>query len=127
MTDDEQHVARARAVIDANRYMTLGTADADGQPSMPVKAADYAHLRLTVTDIDRSRAFYDSVFGFDIAFEAPPADADFAVASRTDLDAAAGVLDDRGVLHGGVKDNGAGFIVEFRDPDNVALALFAPA
>lgn len=43
---------------------------------MPISATDYAHVRLTVTDIDRSRAFYDAVFGFPLAFEAPPADAD---------------------------------------------------
>ena len=43
---------------------------------MPVPVFDYAHLRLTVTDIARSRAFYDSVFGFTVAFEAPPEDAD---------------------------------------------------
>src|ERR1700710_2328914 len=43
---------------------------------MPVAATDYAHLRLTVTDIARSRKFYDAVFGFDVLVEAPPADAD---------------------------------------------------
>jgi len=37
--------------------------------------ADYAHVRLTVTDIDRSRDFYDNVFGFGFAVEMP-ADAD---------------------------------------------------
>jgi len=30
-----------------------------------------AHVRLTVTDIDRSRAFYDHVFGLPVAFEMP--------------------------------------------------------
>jgi len=126
-------------------------------------------VRLTVTDIDRSRAFYDEVFGLPVAFELPP-DADeatreqlsflfggviyqlgdsllglrpvandsfdedrvgldhlsFAVASRTELDDAAALLDQRGVRHQGVKDIGAGYILEFRDPDNVALELFAP-
>ncbi len=38
---------------------------------MPVQATGYHHLRLTVTDIARSRAFYDAVFGFDVAFEMP--------------------------------------------------------
>ncbi|MHA7154636.1 VOC family protein [Arthrobacter sp. TMN-50] len=140
---------------------------------MPIPVTDFAHVRLTVTDIDRSRAFYEAVFGFDIAFEAPPADADqetkdqlgflfggviysfgggllglrpvatagdrydedrcgldhlsFAVASRSELDASATLLDDLGVEHSGVKDIGAGFILEFRDPDNAALELFAPA
>src|SRR6188768_3757512 len=32
MSADEELAARARAVIDANKYMTLGTADQDGQP-----------------------------------------------------------------------------------------------
>lgn len=50
----------------------------------------------------------------------------FAVASRADLDAAVAHLDERGVDHDGVKDIGAGFILEFRDPDNIALELFAP-
>jgi catechol 2,3-dioxygenase-like lactoylglutathione lyase family enzyme len=50
----------------------------------------------------------------------------FVVNSRTDLDAAATLLDELGVAHGGVKDIGAGHILEFRDPDNIALELFAP-
>ena len=140
---------------------------------MPVNASDYAHVRLTVTDIARSRAFYDAVFGFDVAFEAPPEDADdatkaqlaflfggvvysfgggllglrpvapvgdrhdedrvgldhvsFAVPSLADLEDAARVLDALGVAHGGVKDTGAGSILEFRDPDGVALELWAAA
>lgn len=136
---------------------------------MAIPTKSYAHVRLTVTDIDRSRAFYDDVFGLPVAFEVP-ADADaatrdqlawlyggvvyalgdslfglrpvgqdsfdedrtgldhlsFAVDSREDLDAAAVMLDERGVGHGGVEDIGAGFILEFRDPDGVALELFAP-
>ena len=140
---------------------------------MPIPVTDFAHVRLTVTDIARSRAFYDEVFGFDVAFEAPPEDADpetkeqlaflfggviyqfaggllglrpvapshdrydedrvgldhlsLAVASRDDLDAAAATLDRLGVAHEGVKDIGAGFILEFRDPDHIALELNAPA
>jgi glyoxylase I family protein len=136
---------------------------------MSIVTESFAHIRLTVTDIDRSRAFYDDVFGLPVAFEVP-ADADdvtreqlgflfggvsyrlgdslfglrpvgtdsfdedrvgldhvsFAVASRADLDAAVAHLDERGVAHDGVKDIGAGFILEFRDPDNIALELFAP-
>ncbi len=140
---------------------------------MPIAVTDYAHVRLTVTDIDRSRAFYDAVFGFETAFEAPPADADpavkeqlaflfggviyrfgggllglrpaaadpdrhdedrvgldhlsFTVASRADLEAAVAVLDGLQVAHGPIKDIGAGHILEFRDPDNIALELHAPA
>lgn len=32
------------------------------------------HLRLTVTDVDRSRQFYTSLLGFEVAVESPPAD-----------------------------------------------------
>jgi glyoxylase I family protein len=136
---------------------------------MPIATRSYAHIRLTVTDIERSRAFYDDVFGLPVAFEIP-ADADdatreqlgflfggviyrlgdslfglrpvgkdsfdedrvgldhlsFAVASGAELDAAVALLDERGIAHAGIKDIGAGFILEFRDPDNIALELFAP-
>jgi pyridoxine/pyridoxamine 5'-phosphate oxidase len=44
MTDD--NAATARAIIDANRYMTLGTADADGLPWVsPVWFATVDHRR----------------------------------------------------------------------------------
>jgi glyoxylase I family protein len=136
---------------------------------MAIATKSYAHVRLTVTDIERSRAFYDDVFGLPVAFEIP-ADADdrtreqlgflfggviyqlgdsllglrpvaddhfdedrvgldhlsFAVSDRNELDSAVAVLDERGVSHAGVKDIGAGYILEFRDPDNIALELFAP-
>ncbi len=43
---------------------------------MPISGIqDYAHVRVTVTDIARSRDFYDKVFGFDVTVELP-ADAD---------------------------------------------------
>lgn len=136
---------------------------------MPITTSAYAHVRLTVTDIVRSRKFYDDVFGLPVAVELPM-DADdptreqfgflyggviyqlggslfglrpvasdrfdedrvgldhlsFAVSGRSDLDAAAALLDDLAVPHGGVKDIGAGWLLEFRDPDNIALELFAP-
>ena len=44
---------------------------------MSITPSGYAHVRLTVTDIVRSRAFYDDVFGFPVAFQVPP-DADEA-------------------------------------------------
>ena len=140
---------------------------------MPVTVDDYSHVRLTVRDIDVSRAFYDSVFGFDVAFELPPnpdeatkeslsflfggviysfgggllglrpvAPGDdsfhedragldhvsFSVPDLAALEAAVTVLDDLGVAHEGIKDlGGAGIaILEFRDPDNIALELTAP-
>ncbi len=139
---------------------------------MPVSVTGFSHVRVTVTDIARSRSFYDSVFGFPVAHEMP-ADADeatreqlsflfggviyqvpgglfglrpmastgdvfdenragldhvsFAVADRAALDAAAAELDRLGITHKGVKDIGAGYLLEFRDPDNIALELMAPA
>ena len=137
---------------------------------MPVNTLDYSHVRLTVTDIVRSRAFYDAVFGFAIAYEAASADADqatkdqlaflaggviyhfpggllglrpvapaadtfdenrvgldhlsFAVPSLSDLEAAESLLGVLGVAHGGIKNLGTSYILEFRDPDNIALELF---
>lgn len=136
---------------------------------MPITTNSIAHVRLTVTDIDRSRQFYESVFGWPIAIEVP-ADADaateaalgflfggviynighaliglrpvahdsfdenrvgldhlaFKVASRDEIDSAAAHLDELGIAHGPVKDIGSAYILEFRDPDNIALELSAP-
>ncbi|MFS8200298.1 VOC family protein [Streptomyces sp. CWNU-52B] len=137
---------------------------------MQITPRAFAHVRLTVTDIDRSRAFYEDLFGLPVAFELPPdADAEtreelsflfggviyqlgdsllglrpvatdrfdedrvgldhvsLAVSGRQDLVAALSVLEDRGIAHEGIKDIGVGYILEFRDPDNIALELFAPA
>ena len=138
---------------------------------MSIPATGYAHVRLTVTDIARSRAFYEDVFGFPVAFELPP-DADdatreamsflyggviysfgggllglrpvasggdrfdedrvgldhvsFALPGRAEVESAAAMLDERGIAHAGVKDLGQFCILEFRDPDNIGLELFAP-
>jgi glyoxylase I family protein len=138
--------------------------------SMAISANSVAHVRLTVTDIGRSRQFYESVFGWPVALEVPP-DADDAtrermsflfggvlydlgdlliglrpvaddcfdedrvgldhlclrVSSRTELEAAAAHLDELGVAHEPIKEIGHGSILEFRDPDNIALELIAPA
>lgn len=130
----------------------------------------YSHVRLTVTDIERSRAFYERLFGLPVAVELPagadqatreqlgylfggviyrmgdtlfglrpvaPAgdrfDEDrvgldhlsFAVAGVPELEEMARRLDGMGVPHGGVKDIGLAHLLEFRDPDNIALELFA--
>ena len=34
-----------------------------------VNSSGYAHVRLTVTDIARSKAFYDAVFGWPVAID----------------------------------------------------------
>ena len=139
---------------------------------MTVSVTGFAHVRLTVSDLRRSRAFYDTLFGWDVAYEVP-ADADdatrealgflfggiiysfagglfglrpvapaddsfdedrvgldhlsFSVATRSDLEAALATLDALGATHGDIKDLGGAYILEFRDPDGIALELFAPA
>lgn len=135
---------------------------------MAINTTAISHVRLTVTDIARARAFYDSVFGWPVYAEVPagadPADERYAflfggvlyqvgdgliglrpvahdrfdenrvgldhlaltVAGKADLDAAAALLDSLNVPHGGVKDIGALYILEFRDPDNIALELVTP-
>jgi glyoxylase I family protein len=136
---------------------------------MAITTTSIAHIRLTVTDIARSRRFYESVFGWRVALEVPegaedatrealgflfggviyhigeslvglrPVAADgfdedragldhlaFRVASRAELDSAAQHLDDLGITHEPVKDIGPAYILEFRDPDNIALELTAP-
>jgi len=39
-----------------------------------IPTGDIHHLRLTVTDVDRSRLFYTSLLGFEVAVESPPPD-----------------------------------------------------
>jgi glyoxylase I family protein len=136
---------------------------------MAIATSGFHHVRLTVSDIDRSRAFYDRVFGLPVAFEIPQ-DADettretlwflfggviyqvgsclfglrpvgtdrfdedrvgldhlaFEVADRAALEDAARTLDELGVGHGEIKDLGMADMLEFRDPDNIALELWAP-
>jgi glyoxylase I family protein len=137
--------------------------------SMAITTTSIAHVRLTVTDIARSRQFYESVFGWPVLLEVP-ADADdatrqrlgflfggviylvgtsliglrpvandtfhenrcgldhlaFQVSSRAELDDAAKHLDGLGIAHEPVKDIGPSYILEFRDPDNIALELTTP-
>lgn len=136
---------------------------------MTINTTAIAHVRLNVTDIKRSRQFYESVFGWPINLEVP-ADADeatreklaflfggviynvgdtrvglrpvsgemfdehctgldhlaFQLSSKDELDAAADHLDSLGVVREPVKDIGVMYILEFRDPDNIALELTAP-
>jgi glyoxylase I family protein len=140
---------------------------------MPIRPSSISHLRLTVTDIERSRQFYESVFGWPVLIEVPegadeatkakfdflfggviydmghgliglrPVAQDgtadrfdenragldhlaFRVDSKADIDAAASLLDDLDIAHEDVKDIGPSYILEFRDPDNIALELSAP-
>lgn len=50
----------------------------------------------------------------------------FGCANRDELVEWAAHLDELGVAHGGVVDAGYGSGLSFRDPDNIALELFAP-
>lgn len=136
---------------------------------MTINTTSIAHVRLTVTDIDRSRQFYDSVFGWPILIEMPeqadaatrealsflfggviydlggtliglrPVATDrfdedrvgldhlaFRVGGKDELDSAADHLDFLGITHEPIKDIGPAYILEFRDPDNIALELSAP-
>ena len=136
---------------------------------MTITTGSIAHIRLTVTDIERSRQFYDSVFGWPVLVEIPEG-ADAAtrealsflyggviydlggaliglrpvaddrfhedrcgldhlalrVGSKDELDAAVAHLDHLGIGHEAIKDIGPAYILEFRDPDNIALELTAP-
>ena len=136
---------------------------------MAINTTSIAHIRLTVTDIERSRQFYEAVFGWNILIEMPegadettraalgflfggviydlggalvglrPVATDrfdedrvgldhlaFRLGSKNEIDSAAIHLDDIGVEHEPVKDIGPAYILEFRDPDNIALELTAP-
>ena len=121
------------------------------------------HIALTVTDLERSAAWYAEVLGFTELFREsnaarsavimriPGADvivglvrfADggddrfsprrtgldhvcFAVASRDDLLTWPARLDQFGVDHSGVVESGRGSMINFKDPDGIALALAAP-
>ncbi len=137
--------------------------------TMALTSTSIAHVRLTVTDIERSRQFYQSVFDWPVLIEVPenadeakrsqlgflfggviydlggallglrPVANDrfdedrtgldhiaFRVGSKAELDAAAEHLDDIGIAHEAIKDIGPSYILEFRDPDNIALELTAP-
>jgi catechol-2,3-dioxygenase len=50
----------------------------------------------------------------------------FGCASRRDLVEWAARLDQLGIAHGGIVDAAYGCGLSFRDPDNIALELFAP-
>jgi glyoxylase I family protein len=136
---------------------------------MGITANSIAHVRLTVSDIERSRQFYESVFGWPVLLEVPenadaatrsqlaflsggviydmggaliglrPVASDrfhedrcgldhiaFRAVSKAELDSAALHLDGLGIDHEPVKDVGPSYILEFRDPDNIALELTAP-
>ncbi|MFV8245654.1 VOC family protein [Mycolicibacterium peregrinum] len=121
---------------------------------MAITTSSVAHVRLTVTDIERSRQFHESVFGWPVLIELPQ-DADVATRARLSF-LSCGVIYDAGATLIGLrpvgrdafdenrtgldhlafrlrslaeltdKDIGPAYILEFRDPDNIALELTAP-
>ena len=117
------------------------------------------HIALTVTDLERSTAWYERVLDLhEVRREESPArravllswhtiptvglvqhDADdsvfdptmagmdhvaFTVASREELDEWAARFDREGVINSGAIDIEAGGILNFKDPDGIALALY---
>jgi hypothetical protein len=50
----------------------------------------------------------------------------FGCADRDELVAWGARLDELGIAHGEIQDAGYGSGLSFRDPDNIALELFAP-
>jgi glyoxylase I family protein len=138
-----------------------------------IELGNIHHLRLTVTDIGRSREFYTGLLGFDVAVAAPESDdpksdpsypvlwggvvmakgnyllglrpvaargdrfdedrvgldhLSFHVESRSALNEAIKLLDERGVTRGEVRELTAFGIcvLPFRDPDNIQLELTSP-
>jgi len=51
---------------------SAGARGEGGTVARQVPTGDIHHLRLTVTDIERSRQFYTSLLGFEVAVESPP-------------------------------------------------------
>jgi catechol-2,3-dioxygenase len=50
----------------------------------------------------------------------------FGCEARADLEKWVGRLDELGIAHGGIEDAHYGSALSFRDPDGIALELFAP-
>jgi glyoxylase I family protein len=71
--------------------------------SAPLQVGTPHHVRLTVTDVARSRAFYTEVLGFDVALEAPPEDDPDGLVEET--------------LQGGVVLTNAGVLIGLRPVD----------
>jgi glyoxylase I family protein len=50
----------------------------------------------------------------------------FGCADRSELERWQAHLDQLGIRHGGIAEDGNGLALSFRDPDNIALELWAP-
>ena len=130
--------------------------------STPTTVPAITHVAVTVSDLERSEAWYTALLGV-----APVLDEDtgpfrhvvylvggtllglhgfpdlvtdepfnerrpgldhiaFGCANRAELEDWTKRLDELGIAHGGVVDAPYGSGLSFRDPDNIALELFAP-
>ena len=121
-----------------------------------------AHVAVTVTDLERSRSWYQRLFDADPVLDedtgpfhhvvwllgdtlfgihqhsslssAEPFDelrpgldhVAFGCRNRLELEEWASRLSSLGIAHNGVTDAPYGSGLSFRDPDNIALELFAP-
>ena len=129
-----------------------------GTPTMPA----ITHVALTVSDLDRSVAWYKALLGSEPVLDedtgpfhhtvfliggtllglhkfpdlksTEPFDerrpgldhVAFGVANRKELEQWAARLDELKIPHRGIDDAPYGSGLSFRDPDNIALELFAP-
>ena len=84
---------------------------------MPIATRSFSHVRVTVTDIERSRAFYEDIFAWTVAFELP-ADADAAVSTATRLGASVVMPPE---------DTPFGRLATIADPTGAQLKLMGPA
>jgi catechol 2,3-dioxygenase-like lactoylglutathione lyase family enzyme len=73
---DTPAAARAACEDDGRRAAELSPLKCTREIFMPsqIPTGEIHHLRLTVTDLQRSRQFYTSLLGFDVVAESPPAD-----------------------------------------------------
>jgi glyoxylase I family protein len=130
--------------------------------STPTVIPAITHVAITVSDLERSEAWYTRLLGVEPVLDEdtgpfrhivyavggtllglhgfpdlatteqfderrPGLDhISFGCADRDELEAWTARLDELGITHGGVVDAGYGSGVSFRDPDNIALELFAP-
>lgn len=121
-----------------------------------------SHVVLTVTDLERSKAWYEDLFGIQTLFEGEENNIKFAVnihpgsnviiglrqhaagsgdpfsPERTGLDHVSfacndrgelekwqATFDEKGVTYTPIIDTDYGHVLNFKDPDNIALELFA--
>jgi glyoxylase I family protein len=82
-----------------------------------IPCGDIHHLRLTVTDVQRSREFYTQLLGFQVAVESPPPDDPAAAETHRIL--FGGVVLIRGNLLMGLRPMAP--VADRFDPDRVGL------